>query len=227
MISGDVIEEAGQPLAAIARQPARVLLFGSHARGDAGPHSDLDFLVIERDVRNRRAGSRVRRQNLGRLMGAERQPILFRSRRSETGVLDQAEHVEQRREPRQSTYYHERKAGHLRSRSQVLDCERGCGRGAPRKRLAKLAIVCGHLFLGHLRLGFGYKRERRGDPDRPNGRRARCLRGASRRCLAVADPQRLPGSAPASLIATQAVDDTLRLRSLTCQRSGVPLVKHL
>jgi predicted nucleotidyltransferase len=55
MISGDVIEAAGQRLAAAARQPARVLLFGSHARGDAGPDSDLDFLVIERDVPNRHA----------------------------------------------------------------------------------------------------------------------------------------------------------------------------
>lgn len=55
MIPDDVIEAAGQRLAAAARQPARVLLFGSHARGDAGPHSDLDFLVIERDVPNRHA----------------------------------------------------------------------------------------------------------------------------------------------------------------------------
>jgi len=53
MVPSDVIEAAGQRLAVAARQPARVLLFGSHARGDAGPHSDLDFLVIERDVPNR------------------------------------------------------------------------------------------------------------------------------------------------------------------------------
>src|SRR5437868_6362144 len=55
MISGDVIEAAGQRLASAARQPARVLLFGSHARGDAGADSDLDFLVIERDVPDRHA----------------------------------------------------------------------------------------------------------------------------------------------------------------------------
>ena len=55
VISGDVIEAAGRRLATAARQPARVLLFGSHARGDAGPDSDLDFLVIERDVPNRHA----------------------------------------------------------------------------------------------------------------------------------------------------------------------------
>jgi predicted nucleotidyltransferase len=30
-----------------------VILFGSHARGDAGRDSDLDFLVIQRDVGDR------------------------------------------------------------------------------------------------------------------------------------------------------------------------------
>jgi len=55
MIPAGVIETAGQRLAAAARQPARVLLFGSHARGDATPDSDLDFLVIERDLPNRHA----------------------------------------------------------------------------------------------------------------------------------------------------------------------------
>lgn len=53
VVPGDVIELAGRRLVATARQPARVLLFGSHARGDAGANSDLDFLVIERDVQNR------------------------------------------------------------------------------------------------------------------------------------------------------------------------------
>ena len=28
-------------------QPRKVILFGSHARGEAGPDSDLDFLVVE------------------------------------------------------------------------------------------------------------------------------------------------------------------------------------
>lgn len=36
-----------------AAAPAKVVLFGSHARGDAGPDSDVDLLVIERDVPNR------------------------------------------------------------------------------------------------------------------------------------------------------------------------------
>jgi predicted nucleotidyltransferase len=55
MIPSDVIEVAGRRIAAAARAPARVVLFGSHARGDAGPDSDLDFLVIEREVSDRHA----------------------------------------------------------------------------------------------------------------------------------------------------------------------------
>ena len=55
MISQDVIEVAGQRLAAAAKGPVKVVLFGSHARGDAGPDSDLDFLVVERDVGDRHA----------------------------------------------------------------------------------------------------------------------------------------------------------------------------
>ena len=32
-----------------ALQPERVYLFGSHARGEAGPHSDIDILVVVPD----------------------------------------------------------------------------------------------------------------------------------------------------------------------------------
>lgn len=47
MISDTMIEDAGRRLAAAAASPARVVLLGSHARGDAREDSDLDFLVIE------------------------------------------------------------------------------------------------------------------------------------------------------------------------------------
>jgi uncharacterized protein len=30
-------------------EPERIILFGSHARGDAGPDSDVDLLVIEQE----------------------------------------------------------------------------------------------------------------------------------------------------------------------------------
>jgi len=45
-----MIEDAGRRLAAAAGSPARVLLFGSRARGGAHANSDLDFLVIEAQV---------------------------------------------------------------------------------------------------------------------------------------------------------------------------------
>jgi predicted nucleotidyltransferase len=41
-----VIAEAARRLSAAAPD-AQVILFGSHARGDAGQGSDLDFLVVE------------------------------------------------------------------------------------------------------------------------------------------------------------------------------------
>jgi predicted nucleotidyltransferase len=71
VVPGDVIDQAGRRIAAAARTPARVVLFGSHARGDAGPDSDLDFLVIEQDVEDRH-GEMVR---LGRVVRSLGVPI--------------------------------------------------------------------------------------------------------------------------------------------------------
>lgn len=53
MASQDLVREAARRLADAAPAEARVILFGSHARGQARPDSDLDFMVIERDVPNR------------------------------------------------------------------------------------------------------------------------------------------------------------------------------
>jgi predicted nucleotidyltransferase len=53
MVAQEVIEAAGQTLVAVADDPVKIVLFGSRARGDAGPDSDFDFLVVERDPRNR------------------------------------------------------------------------------------------------------------------------------------------------------------------------------
>ena len=52
MIAGDLIDEAARRVAAAA-PGARVVLFGSHARGEAGPESDVDLLVIEPRVADR------------------------------------------------------------------------------------------------------------------------------------------------------------------------------
>ena len=62
MTNESLVAEAGRRLAEAAPD-ARVILFGSHARGDAGPDSDLDLLVIEPAVPRRRAESaRLRRE---------------------------------------------------------------------------------------------------------------------------------------------------------------------
>jgi predicted nucleotidyltransferase len=49
------IERAADTLAETAGSPVRVILFGSHARDDARAGSDLNFLVIEPEVPDRRA----------------------------------------------------------------------------------------------------------------------------------------------------------------------------
>ncbi len=51
----EMIERAGRALIDAASAPAKVILFGSHAREDAEEGSDLDFLVIEREVEDRLA----------------------------------------------------------------------------------------------------------------------------------------------------------------------------
>lgn len=52
IIDRDNIAKAGRLLREAAPEGSIVLLFGSHARGDAGPQSDLNFLVIEPEVSN-------------------------------------------------------------------------------------------------------------------------------------------------------------------------------
>src|ERR1700742_4398854 len=62
MTNEGLIAEAGRRLAA-ATDGARVIVFGSYARGEAGTDSDLDLLVIEPEVSAPRAESaRLRRE---------------------------------------------------------------------------------------------------------------------------------------------------------------------
>ncbi len=57
-----MIERAGRALVDAASAPAKVILFGSRARGDADEGSDFDFLVIEHEVEDRLAEAvRLRR----------------------------------------------------------------------------------------------------------------------------------------------------------------------
>ena len=54
-----------------AAQPQRIILFGSHARGDADEYSDVDLLVVEAEVPDRVA-EMVR---LGRVLSPLRIPV--------------------------------------------------------------------------------------------------------------------------------------------------------
>jgi uncharacterized protein len=62
VIDPDLIDEGARRIAA-AVPGARVILFGSHARGEAGPDSDVDLLVIEPRVEDQH-GEVVRLQRL-------------------------------------------------------------------------------------------------------------------------------------------------------------------
>jgi uncharacterized protein len=62
---GETIERAGRALIEATAAPARVIVFGSRARGDADERSDFDFLVIEQEVGDR-FGEMAR---LGRVLG--------------------------------------------------------------------------------------------------------------------------------------------------------------
>jgi uncharacterized protein len=50
MNAAEIVDRAGRLLAAAAPPESKVILFGSHGRGDATADSDFDFLVIEPSV---------------------------------------------------------------------------------------------------------------------------------------------------------------------------------
>jgi predicted nucleotidyltransferase len=66
----EIITRAGAALAAAAPPNSRVILFGSHARGEARDDSDLDFLVIEPEVTARAAESARLRRELNHIPAA-------------------------------------------------------------------------------------------------------------------------------------------------------------
>ena len=48
-----------------AAEPEKIILFGSTARGDARPDSDLDFLVVKAGAHRRKLGLKIRRNLYG------------------------------------------------------------------------------------------------------------------------------------------------------------------
>jgi predicted nucleotidyltransferase len=52
MIDEQTIRRAAEMLLEAAAPGSKVILFGSYARGQAGAHSDLDFLVIEPGIKS-------------------------------------------------------------------------------------------------------------------------------------------------------------------------------
>jgi predicted nucleotidyltransferase len=67
-VAEHTIDRAGRALIDAASAPAKVILFGSRARGDVNDRSDFDFLVVERDVADRFAETVRLGQVLGRLL---------------------------------------------------------------------------------------------------------------------------------------------------------------
>ena len=53
LAAADVLAEVVRRVVAAA-SPDRIILFGSAARGEAGPHSDVDLLVVKAGVTHRR-----------------------------------------------------------------------------------------------------------------------------------------------------------------------------
>ena len=53
LVDKEVIRKAVDLLLRAAPVGSKVILFGSYARGDARPDSDLDFIVVEPEVRDR------------------------------------------------------------------------------------------------------------------------------------------------------------------------------
>ena len=50
MLTASMINDAVGRVVAVAAAPTKVILFGSYARGDADEDSDLDLIVVEKDL---------------------------------------------------------------------------------------------------------------------------------------------------------------------------------
>jgi uncharacterized protein len=67
MLASQTIQSAAQRIAAAASSPAKVIVFGSYARGEAKEDSDLDLLVVEKSVDDHTCEYLRLREAVGRL----------------------------------------------------------------------------------------------------------------------------------------------------------------
>ena len=66
--TSDLLEEIVRRILTVSN-PEQIILFGSYARGDFGPDSDLDLLVVEKNVEaSRQESVRLRRALRGLLV---------------------------------------------------------------------------------------------------------------------------------------------------------------
>lgn len=65
LIAQKTIDQAAQLLLEAAPAGSEVILFGSYARGEADESSDIDFMVVEPEVKGQRAESLRLRKVLG------------------------------------------------------------------------------------------------------------------------------------------------------------------
>lgn len=61
------LNEAVQRIVVNVSQPAKVILFGSYARGDADEGSDLDLMVVERELTDKASEYLKLKQAIGRI----------------------------------------------------------------------------------------------------------------------------------------------------------------
>jgi predicted nucleotidyltransferase len=67
MLDTETIQTAVERMVAAASSPARVILFGSYARGTADEGSDLDLMVIEKELPDKAAEYMRLRGAIGRI----------------------------------------------------------------------------------------------------------------------------------------------------------------
>lgn len=66
MLTERHVQDIAQRVAAAAHSPATVIVFGSYGRGDATEDSDLDLLVVERELHDPAAEYLRLREAVGR-----------------------------------------------------------------------------------------------------------------------------------------------------------------